>query len=111
MPKPKPSKPRRGEKTLADICAPAVTWFDRRKNAPLRPKDVAAHSSRRVWWRCPKGPDHEWQSTAANMTKGNGCPFCSGKRVSITNRLSTVAPTVAQEWHPTKNGELTPADV
>jgi hypothetical protein len=33
------------------------------------------------------------------------------KRVSVTNSLVTVHPKIAAEWHPTKNGKLTPRDV
>jgi hypothetical protein len=42
---------------------------------------------------------------------GQGCPFCAGKRASVTNSLAAFFPKVAAEWHPTKNGGLTPADV
>ncbi len=62
-----------------------------------------------MWWRCPKGPDHEWEAALSDRQKSNGCPFCSNKRVSVTNALAIVAPRVASEWHPTKNGALTPA--
>jgi len=40
-----------------------------------------------------------------------GCPFCAGKRASVTNSLAALFPRVAAEWHPTRNGSLTPADV
>ncbi|MCH7599227.1 MAG: zinc-ribbon domain-containing protein [Myxococcales bacterium] len=29
----------------------------------------------------------------------------------MTNSLRSLFPKLAQEWHPTKNGELTPSDV
>jgi hypothetical protein len=40
-----------------------------------------------------------------------GCPYCAGRRASTKNSLATVFPEIAAEWHPTKNGELTPRDV
>ena len=61
--------------------------------------------------------DHEWQTSPSilvrNRTKsdGNGCPYCSGKKVSITNSLASCFPEVAQQWHPEKNGEITPKDI
>ena len=33
------------------------------------------------------------------------------KPVVRTNDLATLNPEIAMEWHPTKNGELTPNDV
>lgn len=79
------------------------------KNGTLTPKDVRQWSRKKVWWICSKG--HEWESTVANRSKGNGCPYCSGYSVCNDNCLQTVNPKLAGEWHPTKNGEQTPKDV
>lgn len=39
----------------------------------------------------------------------SGCPVCSGHRVLIGfNDLATTRPDLAHEWHPSKNGRLTP---
>jgi hypothetical protein len=43
--------------------------------------------------------------------KGNGCPSCSGRRVSGDDNLETFAPEIAKQWHPQKNGRLNPKDV
>ena len=43
--------------------------------------------------------------------RGWGCPYCSGRKVSKDNCLKTVNPGLAKEWHPTKNGNMTPKDV
>ena len=105
---------RRASVTNAlSIVAPSVArqWHPT-KNGTLRPRDVVASSERKVWWKCPRGPDHEWQSTIQNRAiVGRGCPLCVGKRPSVTNSLASLAPAVAAEWHPTKNGALTPRDV
>jgi hypothetical protein len=95
------------------VIAPAVArqWHPT-KNGALRPRDVVASSERKVWWKCPKGPDHAWQSTIRNRAiLGQGCPQCLGKLPSVTNSLASLAPALAAEWHPTKNGALTPHDV
>lgn len=82
------------------------------RNGGLRPDEISYGSSRRIWWRCPKGRDHEWRAIPQSRTsQGTGCPFCSGARVSVTNSLATRAPKVAAEWHPARNGSLTPRDV
>ncbi len=80
------------------------------KNGKLTPWQVLPGSQRNVWWRCSEGIDHVWQGTVETRAR-NGCPFCAKRRVSITNCLLLVAPRVAHEWHPTKNGKLTPRDV
>ena len=92
-----------------ETCAPqlAAQWHSE-KNAPLRPDQVSESPNRRVWWHCERG--HEWQSSVASRAvKLSGCPYCSGHKVlSGFNDLQTVAPLVAAQWHPTKNGSLTP---
>ena len=41
--------------------------------------------------------------------KGYDCPYCSGNKVMPGfNDLATTHPNLALEWHPTKNGELSP---
>lgn len=78
------------------------------KNAPLTPKNTAAHSHKKVWWICGKG--HEWEAAPYTRLK-SGCPYCAGRRVCKDNCLQTINPKLAREWHPTKNLPLTPADV
>ncbi len=79
----------------------------------LTPADVTAGSGMKVWWKCSKGPDHEWEATVAARAGSDrtGCPCCSNYKVSVTNSLASCFPEIAAEWHPTKNGELTSADV
>ena len=81
------------------------------KNGTLTPNDVTVKSGKKVWWKCPKGSDHEWPAVIANRNKGAGCPICSNQRLARSNSLGAVNPELAQEWHPTKNGKLTPYDV
>jgi hypothetical protein len=75
------------------------------------PRDVIPGSSRAVWWKCPKGPDHEWRCAVSHRRDGTGCPFCAGRRVCATKSFATEHPELVSEWHPTKNGDLTPCDV
>ena len=92
---------------------PAIAkQWDHDRNRPLTPDQVRPGSSKRVWWRCPKGPDHVWSTSIANRTGlGTGCPACAGRQASVTNSLATRRPDLASQWHPTLNGKLTPADV
>lgn len=87
----------------------AAEWHDDR-NEPLLPTDVTPFSSKKVWWRCSAG--HEWQAPVARRTNGRrGCPYCSGRYASHTNSLLDYDPTLAKQWHPTKNGALRPRSV
>ena len=84
------------------------------KNEPLTPDKVSYASHKKVWWRC-KEQGHEWKVEVFRRTiekrtiegreiEGIGCPQCA-------RGLSVYYPDVAAEWHPTKNGGLTPDDV
>jgi len=98
--------------SLATLFPEVAAGWHPTKNGDLTPADVVAGSNRKFWWKCPVADDHEWPATGANRTRlGHGCPCCAGKRLSVTNRLDTQFPELAAEWHPTKNGDLTPADV
>ena len=98
--------------SLASRAPGVVPFWHPTKNLLLTPWDVSLHSGRRRWWRCAEGPDHEWEGAITDQAgKGGRCPFCSGKRLSVTNCLATCYPRVAAEWHPTKNGSLTPRDI
>lgn len=77
------------------------------KNLPLTPSQVTRGSHIRVWWRCEKG--HEWRAVVKARAEGNGCPACAGRKlVSGENDLAAVYPELAAQWHPVKNGTLTP---
>ena len=89
----------------------AARWHPT-KNRETSPADVLWATSKSYWWKCPEGPDHEWKAPVSRLTSaGQGCPFCRGMRVSVTNSISAINPDAAAEWHPTKNAPLSPADV
>jgi len=103
-----------GQKVCEDNCLQTINpglskdWHPT-KNGPLTPKDVSPNSSKKVWWICSK--KHVWQATVNNRNRGKGCPYCAGRKVCADNCLHTIAPQVSKEWHPRKNGRLTPKDV
>lgn len=99
-------------RTLANAYQELSLEWHPTKNGELTPAGVTPGSSKKVWWRCPKGPDHEWQARVYSRARdGRGCPFCSGRRVSVTGSLATLFPEIAKQWHPTRNGDQTPANV
>lgn len=79
------------------------------KNDKL-PMDFKSGSHKKAWWQCKKG--HEWEATIDSRSRGNGCPYCSGRYVvKGENDLKTVNPILAGEWNYKKNLGLTPEDV
>lgn len=99
-----------GENDLLTVNPTLAKEWHPKNNGDLTAKHVKAISGKRVWWKCSKG--HEWEATIANRSKGRGCPYCSGKKVLVGyNDLVTFDPGLAKQWHPTKNGLLTPKDV
>jgi hypothetical protein len=78
-------------------------------NGILTPFDVTVGSGRKVWWVCDKG--HEWEASIVHRRDGKGCPYCRGILPREQNILSTRNPELAKEWHPARNGSLTPSDI
>jgi hypothetical protein len=88
----------------------ALLWHPS-KNGDLKPSQVKRTSNIPVWWICSEG--HESESYLPDKTRARGsCVVCSGRRLERgQNDLSTRRPDLAAEWHPTKNGDLSPTDV
>ena len=102
----------KNSKNTLDKCYPEIaSEWDFNKNNGLTPDMVTATSGRKVWWQCEKG--HEWEALISNRTRAkSGCPYCAGKKAIVgVNDLATADPQLASEWHPIKNGSLTPSDV
>lgn len=81
------------------------------KNKPLTTKDVTGESTKKVWWICNEGPDHEWLAVINTRTKvGTGCPCCANKKLSVTNSLAGY-PLLMKEFDRKKNKGLDPAEL
>ena len=97
--------------SLFDEYPDVAKEWNSEKNGYLTAKMITSRVGKKVWWKCKYG--HEWQATVASRTDQNiGCPYCSGRYAVLGETdLATTHPDVAKEWHPTKNGELTPDKV
>ena len=85
--------------------------WDYEKNVDIDINSVFSNSHQKVWWKCKK-VGHSFDSVVSNRTrKGYQCPYCSNQRLCKDNCLATLYPELSKEWHPTKNGNLTPKDV
>lgn len=95
------------------------------KNGDFTPNKATKGQRRKVWWLLPydvpmdyhiehlrgKHFDFEWEATISHRAEGKGCPFlsCPAKAVwKGFNDLATTHPHLAAEWHPFKNGNITP---
>lgn len=96
-----------GFNDLASLNPILVAEWNSHRNGDLSPTMVSSGSGKKVWWKCSLG--HEWQSSIANRVRGNGCPYCSNKKILPGyNDLATTNPVLSLEWHPTKNEDLLP---
>jgi len=68
----------KGKNDLQTINPTLAKDWNYEKNNGLTPADVMPNSDKKVWWICDKG--HEWQAIIGNRNKGNGCPYCSGRK-------------------------------
>ena len=99
-----------GFNDLATTHVQIATEWHPTKNGNLSPSDVTAGSGKKVWWLCKLG--HDWETSVAKRTAGEGCPYCNHHRVwPGFNDLLSFNPSVAAEWHPTRNADLTPSNV
>lgn len=94
----------------------AAEWYYA-KNCGFGPEDFSYGSQVNAFWQCRNNPEHIWRVRILTRTvQKRNCPLCYGTRpdrapVIKERSLAFCSPDVAREWHPTKNGELTPDKV
>ena len=108
--------PTRGEKlrpkptrqTLFETHPHLVEELHPTKNEDLHLPSIGSTSKQKVWWLGKCG--HEWESSVKTRTRGKAdCPYCANQKLLRGfNDLATTNPHLVSEWHPTKNGDLTP---
>ncbi len=79
-----------------------IDEWDYEKNGKLLPIMFAGGSTQKVWWKCKNG--HSWKTAISVRTRGQGCPYCSGRRcIAGVNDLQTLRPDLMSEWDYDKN--------
>lgn len=73
-------------------------------------KKLVQEVTKKIWWKCQVAEDHRWHASP-NQRKSDNCPFCIGQRTSLSNSLASHFPEIAKEWHPEKNGGVTPDSI
>lgn len=93
-----------GGSSLADTHPHlAKRWHPGKNEIP--PSAVDASHTGSVWWVCEDG--HAFQRSPLQMVADDGCPHCALRADSLAARF----PTIAAEWHPHRNGDLTAEQV
>ncbi|RJQ92743.1 hypothetical protein D5S19_00260 [Amycolatopsis panacis] len=111
-----PSKPagcpfcsgrRPSSTTRLDVTHPELAAQLDSTRSSIDVSELTAGSQKIVPWVCPVALDHRWAGPpASRIRKGRivGCPFCAGRRLSITNRLDTRVPEVAAYLNADQSG-------
>lgn len=85
-------------------------------NKGIDPHQFSSQSNKKVFWHCSKG--HDYQASIKQRLNHSTCPVCqrSKKSKSAKSKTSTQSsnlkqafPSLAAQWHPTKNHPLTPS--
>lgn len=104
--------------SLADKAPHIAAEWHPTRNGDLTPADLSYGSGQRVWWQCSAG--HEWNNTVNSRTgRDRGCWCCARPaRVpapetihDLSRSLAAVRPDLAAQWHPTRNGLVTPETI
>ncbi len=104
------ARPCAGENDLATLRPDLARQWHPVKNGARTPDTLSVGSHSRVWWLCEKG--HAWQAAVKSRASGSGCPVCANRRlIAGENDLASTHPALARQWHPEKNGALTPRSV
>lgn len=97
--------------SFGDLHPELIKEWNYSKNEGLTPFDIKPKCNKHFWWVCSKC-GHEWQVPAHHRSYGWGCPCCASKVVKAGyNDLLSQRPDIARDWHPTKNGILTPDQI
>ncbi|WP_455920176.1 zinc-ribbon domain-containing protein [Priestia megaterium] len=97
------------EKSIATTHPEILKEWDYEKNKGLKPEFFTHGSSTKIWWICEKS--HSYPMKIHDKAKGNKCSYCGKKKLAPEDSLLSKFPEIAKEWHPTKNGDLTPDKV
>ncbi len=90
---------------LGNKCPELAKEWHPTKNADITPYDVTLRSGKKIWWKCSYC-GNEWQSSPNNRTQRGKITKCFQ-----CGSLGIRNPNLSKEWHPTKNGDLTPYDI
>lgn len=96
-----------GFNDLSFISPPLAAEWHPTKNGALKPENIGAGSTIKVWWKC--AANHEFRGVIANRyRKKSLCPICVGYYPEGDKMLEA---KLLKEWHMLKNFPRLPEDV
>ncbi|MBQ6165764.1 MAG: zinc-ribbon domain-containing protein [Clostridia bacterium] len=99
------------EHSIAVLFRELLAFWHPTKNLPLTPEQVTIGKKIKLWWVCPVC-GYDYLQDINHKVHGQGCPVCAGKKVvEGYNDLATTHPLIAAQFHKTKNGDLTAAQI
>lgn len=107
------------ENCLAAVNIKLASEWHSTKNGEMTVFNVSPFSHKKAWWKC-NSCGFEWYSQIKSRNSGFGCPECGKKTLGASQRKNRLIergslvdnnPTLATEWHPSKNVDLRPSDV
>lgn len=98
-----------GFNDLSTIRPDLIAEWNYGKNEGIDPTNYSVGSGKKVWWKCKKC-SYEWEAVISNRTRGNNCPRCAGKIVTLEKSFAIQYPELASQWDYDSNGSLTPYD-
>lgn len=106
-----------GQNDIQTVYPELMKEWDWELNSEISPQTCGKSDTRKVAWKC-RICGESWKSSIYSRIKGSGCPACLAKHLSEENSkplrghsLAEVNPEVAKQWHPLRNGDLTPKNV
>lgn len=89
-----------------------VGEWDQEANKDLTPDNVSYGSGKKIKWRCRKCGNLFEASPRNRILNSTNCPFCSNRKIIPGwNSLAALYPDMAEEWHPERNGRLSPDEL
>jgi len=92
----------KGFNDLATAIPELIDQWDQQHN-DIQPTEITKNSGKKVWWKCSNG--HYYEMRVSDKVSGQGCPYCSGRRVSDTNNLFVNHKELSKEWVTKLNGK------
>ena len=84
----------------------AAEWH-LKKNSNEYPYEYSYGSTKKKWWKCGEGEDHEWEASIQSRTlkkaRDSNCPCCANRQLSVTNSLEVKNPKLAKQFNAEKN--------
>ena len=92
------------DESLAALFPNLIKEWHPTRNDNIDPYTITPKSVLRVWWKCTKNPEHEWNTFVRSRTETDtGCPYCAKENLEKNLSVAALYPEIADEWNYEKN--------